>query len=215
MFRASLWHQPLQGFQERGLAERAPHFVCAHTPVPSRQLAKPRVTERLQQVADPLTLYERPVNRFVAGFVGSPPMNQVPGRLEGDGDLVFAGGGMRLALGPARGDLAGWRGREVVLGARPEDIRLAAAPGTPAGSGARPTASAASPEAPLRARVEVVEPLGSEVLIVALLGETALTVRLPSAKPPRVGDSLDLAFERERLHFFAADGGQALDARAG
>jgi hypothetical protein len=52
------------------------------------------------------------------------------------------------------------------------------------------------------------------VLVIVAAGETSLTVRLPSAEPPRVGDSLELAMNRDRLHFFAADGGEALDAAA-
>ena len=156
---------------------------------------------RLQQVAEPLALYGRPANQFVAGFVGSPPMNQVAGMLDGDGELVFIGGGLRLELGDGRGGLARWRGRRVVLGARPEDIR----PGVSAAGGGAGA---------IRARVEVVEPLGSEVLAVVVAGETSLTVRLPSSNPPKVGDTLDLTVDRERLHFFAADGGEALDAAA-
>jgi multiple sugar transport system ATP-binding protein len=164
---------------------------------------------RLQQVADPLSLYERPVNRFVAGFVGSPPMNQIPGRLETHQELHFAGGGLSLPLGPRWGRLAGQSGMAVVLGARPEDIHPAGAdsPGE-----AAPASSADAAGGIFRARVEVVEPLGSEVLLVVAAGETSLSVRLRSGRPPRVGENLMLRMDRDRLHLFSADGGEALDA---
>jgi multiple sugar transport system ATP-binding protein len=157
---------------------------------------------RIQQAADPLTLYHRPANRFVAGFIGSPPMNQIEGKIESGGDgAAFARGSLRIPL-PAVGAWGEWNGREVVLGVRPEDVRLAGgAGGGSAGSFA--------------ARVEVVEPLGSETLLSVTAGEAALVLRLPGAEPPGVGDELALAVEPSRVHFFSPADGEVLRGAAG
>jgi multiple sugar transport system ATP-binding protein len=150
---------------------------------------------RLQQTADPLTLYHRPCNRFVAGFIGSPPMNQVEGVLAGESEIVFEGQGLRVPMGSRGTGLGEWRGRRVVLGLRSEDLR-------PAGSG--------QADVQLETRVEVVEPLGSETLLVVLAGSVQLTARLPADRLPQVGESLALAFDSARAHLFSAEDGEAL-----
>jgi multiple sugar transport system ATP-binding protein len=83
----------------------------------------------VQQVGRPLEVYERPANRFVAGFVGMPPMNFVDGRLErGGGGLSFADGRTALRLPASKAALvAGWADRPVVLGIRPDAISPAPA----------------------------------------------------------------------------------------
>ena len=106
----------------------------------------------LQQVAPPQELYDRPVNIFVAGFIGSPAMNMLEARIE------RRDGGVAAVLGDARLDLdehsrlAAYEGRSVVLGIRPEDLEDAAIAGSDGG-------------ARLRGRVELREALGSEVLV--------------------------------------------------
>ncbi len=90
----------------------------------------------LQQVATPQELYDRPVNVFVGGFIGSPAMNLVEARLERSGDdYAVELGDQRLTLAPelvaARPALAQWAGRELVLGIRPESLEDAAVAGDP------------------------------------------------------------------------------------
>src|SRR5262245_57145203 len=97
----------------------------------------------LQQVADPHTLYHRPGNRFVAGFLGSPPMNFLEARVDGEGAVTLAGASLAARL-------AAHRGRTVTLGVRPEDLMLTAGGGA---GGA------------LAATLEVREPLGNESLL--------------------------------------------------
>ncbi len=85
----------------------------------------------IQQSGPPLTVYHRPVNRFVAGFIGTPPMNFLAGRLEGDGSAIaFAGdfGRVELTREIVRSCIA-HAGRAIVLGIRPENVRLEAADG--------------------------------------------------------------------------------------
>jgi multiple sugar transport system ATP-binding protein len=112
----------------------------------------------LQQVADPQELYDRPVNLFVGGFIGSPSMNLVEAKLErADGGLAAVAGTQRIALGTetlsARPALKDYEGRDVILGIRPEDLEDAEL----------------EPDSPgdqvLEGEVELTEALGSEVMV--------------------------------------------------
>ena len=113
---------------------------------------------KLQQVAPPQELYDRPVNLFVGGFIGSPAMNMVEARLErSDGELLAVVGDQRLGLGQetlaARPGLREYEGRNVVLGIRPEDLEDAAlAPDAPA-------------DQRLGGEVVLREALGSELMV--------------------------------------------------
>ncbi len=104
----------------------------------------------LQQVADPFTLYRRPVNQFVAGFIGSPPINLFAATVPGDGPLVLEAGGVAFPVPPALAPrLAALRGRTVRVGVRAEDLTLAAT----------------EPGGAFEGRVELCEPLGGEALV--------------------------------------------------
>ena len=148
---------------------------------------------RLEQVASPQTLYERPANVFVAGFIGSPAMNLVPSRLEADdGSLYAALGEHRLRL-PDRPlkwpGLGRYVGRDVVLGVRPEG--LADARGLHADS------------ATIEVEVALAEPLGAET-IVHFDAQAAddLKARLDGRTRIAAGERVPLAVDIERLHFF-------------
>ena len=112
----------------------------------------------LQQVADPQTLYDQPVNLFVAGFIGSPSMNMVEATLEArNGGYVAKVGEQTITIGAdelaARPGLTAYAGKEVVLGIRPEDLEDAAlATSTPA-------------DQRLKGTTELTEALGSEILV--------------------------------------------------
>ena len=152
----------------------------------------------VQQIDTPMALYQRPVNLFVATFLGSPKMNTLRGRVgERDGGLVLqVAGGIELPLRPA-GKAAeavrGYLGRELIVGLRPEHLR-------PAAAGADTLAT----------RVEVVEPVGNEAFLNLRCGGEELVVRLPPDDLPKVGDPLHLAYEAERMHFFDPDSEAAL-----
>ena len=137
----------------------------------------------IQQVGSPLDLYERPANRFVAQFIGSPTMNLLP--VTGDGDAVTTRHGVRIALPhlPDSGDAA-------ELGIRPEHLEVVA-PG----------------EGDLDAVAEVVERLGSDTNIyVDIDGLGPLMVRKHGNIPARTGDRLGLRLMRDHAHLFAPDG---------
>jgi multiple sugar transport system ATP-binding protein len=112
----------------------------------------------LQQVADPQTLYDRPVNLFVGGFIGSPSMNMVEATLEArNGGYVAKVGEQAIAIGAdelaARPDLAAYAGKEVVLGIRPEDLEDAA------------LATSTPGDQRLKGTTELTEALGSEIMV--------------------------------------------------
>jgi multiple sugar transport system ATP-binding protein len=184
----------------------------------------------LQQVASPQELYDRPVNLFVAGFIGSPAMNLVDGTLErSDGDgLAVTLGSTRIELDDevlaARPALRGYEGRLVVVGIRPEDLEDAElAEGAPTGCR-------------MRGEVELREALGSEIMVhfrvdaagaqadhvkelVQALGDerpmaesgvdggsrATLVGRFNSHSKVREGEAIDVAVDTRALHFFDPD----------
>jgi multiple sugar transport system ATP-binding protein len=141
---------------------------------------------RVQQVGTPLTVYARPVNRFVAGFIGAPAMNFVEVAV-GEGNRVSAPDLDLVVSEPSAAALERYRGRTVVLGMRPEHLVL--------GEGAAGRS--------FEVVVEVVEQLGSEILLEARLGATRITVaRVLAEAPVAPGDRVRLSVPPGRLHFF-------------
>jgi multiple sugar transport system ATP-binding protein len=143
---------------------------------------------RLQQCGPLSILYARPANRFVAGFLGSPPMNFFPARVESATRL--AGPGFRFAL-PEPKALSGRlrEGEQVVVGIRPEHLHPA---------GGEDDAGPVS----VRGEVELVEPLGAEAVVHLKVGELRVATRLAGPSLPRVGERLALAADAEALHLF-------------
>jgi multiple sugar transport system ATP-binding protein len=173
----------------------------------------------LQQVGTPESVYERPANQFVAGFIGSPAMNMIPATLtRTDDGLTVAFGDHRLAVDDAPPALRDYEGGDVVLGIRPEDFEDAAL---------------VSDDVPANRRLATVcsvrEALGSEVLVhfpVAAPGARAGTSDLvdPLDEPgsvfvarvnprthAREGKPIELAVDTRRLHFFEPSTGMAID----
>ncbi len=149
----------------------------------------------VQQVADPLTIYERPANRFVAGFIGSPPMNFLKGTIQRvNGQLYFQEGTFRLRLVEDMVEsLLPYEGKDMVFGIRPEDLydKLFIAE-TPIDSAVTST-------------VEVVEPMGSEVYLHLKAGKHALVARVNPQARPEVNQDLDIVFDMGKAHFFDPD----------
>jgi multiple sugar transport system ATP-binding protein len=140
----------------------------------------------VRQVDRPMAAYERPSDRFVAGFLGWPSMNFVEGRLlPVEGGLVFSGDSWKVSLPPAlSAGFAAHAGRRVTMGIRPEDIRL-----SEAGS------------ASLAAEVVLIEPLGDAWLVTMRCGAWQVTARwpgLPAGVMPGVGLSVSLNMDRAK-----------------
>lgn len=147
----------------------------------------------VQQVGSPMEVYRKPANRFVAGFIGSPPMNVMNGRMDGS-VFVEAGGGLRIGLPAevARG-VEKWSGREVVLGFRPQAVHV-------------PGGMSGGVGVPIEMDVAVVEPLGDSV---DLSGKTpaghAIKARLDwrgSSAEFKPGRRAPLVLDASAVHVF-------------
>ncbi len=144
----------------------------------------------IQQVADPMTLYDSPVNKFVAGFIGSPSMNFIEGRLVDERGLQFDEGTFKVAVPPdVCPKLASYKNKEITLGVRPEFLYER----PPEGSGDMPS---------FMTTVEVVEPMGNELFVYVTTGKTPLVARLPVKKDLKPDSKLELFIDMRRVHFF-------------
>jgi multiple sugar transport system ATP-binding protein len=154
----------------------------------------------IQQVDTPLNIYNRPANQFVAGFIGSPPMNFFPGKiLRRPNQILFDEGSFQVAIPePAAGALAAHDGAEVVMGVRPENVDE---------RGSRPEAH---PSRVVKAKVEVVEMMGAEVYLYANTGRNGFTARVSPTCATRVGDSMEALLDMDKAHFFAGADGRVL-----
>ena len=139
----------------------------------------------IEQVGTPLELYQRPVSRFVAGFLGSPPMNFIPVRV--DAGRVDLRNGQSLAQ-------ASQVSGDAELGIRPEDLRLVA------------------PDAPasLLGEVTLIEPLGADTLITVKGPTGRLIVRVIGSSPLRLGEAVGLTWDPKDHHLFEATSGQRM-----
>jgi multiple sugar transport system ATP-binding protein len=146
----------------------------------------------VQQVGEPLELYNQPANKFVAGFIGSPAMNFAAVTVtEADGSLIAENSGLCIKLPDEIAQrLRGHIGREVILGVRPEDLTVAG--------------SADLDHPCFDAVIEVVEQLGSEILLDMKVGESIMVASVEPTARVRVADKLRVAMRRSRLHVFDA-----------
>jgi multiple sugar transport system ATP-binding protein len=164
----------------------------------------------LQQVDAPEQVYRWPVNRFVAGFIGSPAMNMVNARLtRANGDLIVSFGEHSLVIGDealaARPALRAHEGGEVVLGIRPEDLEDAAF-------------AAEAPGRTLTTVCTLREALGSEVLVHFAAvedGSSTFIARVHPLTSARMGEPLQLVVDTARLHFFEPASGLAIYGEGG
>ncbi len=150
----------------------------------------------IQQVAPPLELYHHPVNLFVAGFIGSPPMNMVKGKLVGEnGSLFFVdeNGALKLQTPKSReATLAAYEDKPIVLGIRPEHLL-------------ENREQQEKPGASINALVEVVEPMGSEINLYLSVGGQQLTACINTDTQPEVEQPHILDVDMEATHFFDAN----------
>ena len=150
---------------------------------------------KTEQIGAPLEVYTKPATTFVAGFIGSPPMNLIPGRLQADGASLAAEGGTRLKLPQAYPQLGG---RSVLLGVRPEHLEICA-----------------DADALLVPQVDFIELLGSDSLVYGHIGKDKasprVAARLHASVKPQDGH-LPLRFTAEDLHFFDPATGERIEA---
>ncbi|HXT09263.1 MAG TPA: sn-glycerol-3-phosphate ABC transporter ATP-binding protein UgpC [Roseiarcus sp.] len=143
----------------------------------------------VEQIGSPLEVYDRPANSFVGGFIGSPAMNMLNGRIEGgDRPRFLTNDGLAIVL-PSAPHAA--LGRAITLGVRPEHLTVGG-----------PSAFAA--------QVEIVEPTGAETVLNVSWGSASLVCVLHARVAARPGETLPLGFDGAPLHFFDAATGVAL-----
>lgn len=149
----------------------------------------------IQQIADPITLYDKPANKFVAGFMGSPAMNFVKGAIvKKDGRLYFNEGKFQVKLVDSMlKNVANYIDKEVIFGIRPEDIYD------------KLFVSSAPPENTIKATCEVIEPMGSEAYLYLNTGKSSLVAKVGGHNKPTINQDMDLVFDMSKIHFFDKD----------
>ncbi|CAM4392513.1 ABC transporter ATP-binding protein [Deinococcus marmoris] len=159
----------------------------------------------IMQVDTPMNLYDFPQNKFVAGFIGSPSMNLISGKVQ-NGQFMI-GNDPVAAMGKLAQSLKAYEGKEVLMGIRPEHIGLIGLTETPVGTNV------------IRGKVVVVEPLGAQTdLIIEVAGQD-VTVKVEGQALVQPGDEIELVIDQTRLHAFdtatelAIDRGTALGKR--
>jgi multiple sugar transport system ATP-binding protein len=157
----------------------------------------------IQQVDSPTELYDNPVNTFVAGFIGMPPMNFINAMIQVEGDdvyVAFENTSIKLAERYCVPEVIERDGTEVIFGVRPEAL-------TDDG-----TYVSMHPESAFSADVDVVEMLGAETyLYVTVNGSLPLTARVdPTTSESRVGEVVDIAVDANRVHLFDKDTEQSI-----
>lgn len=154
----------------------------------------------IQQVADPLTLYNQPVNMFVAGFIGSPAMNFLDAKLvqEGNNYYLDGAGSFKIIVPEEKvneyPEVKDYIGKDVVFGIRPEDLE-----------DANVTDNKVNGENSFFAEVEVVEPMGSEIYLYLSVGEHSMIARVDAQSTAQVGDRVKLLVNSEKMHIFDAE----------
>lgn len=149
----------------------------------------------IQQIADPIHLYDKPVNKFVAGFIGSPPMNFVRGIIiKKEGKFYFNEGDFQVKIIDAMvAKILPYLDRDVTFGLRPEDIYD------------KLFVSDAPPENTIKATCEVIEPMGSEAYLYLKAGKHSLIAKVGGHDKPTINQDMDLVIDMSKIHFFDKD----------
>ena len=144
----------------------------------------------VEQIGGPLELYDHPFNTFVAGFIGSPAMNMLPGTIaRGNGALH-----VRLDNGGALDVAVGSDGQRVLCGVRPEHFALT------------------DSEAAVSGQVVVIEPTGADTQVVCRMGDTDIVAMVRDRVTCRPGQRIGLVPDASRVHVFDAASGARLAA---
>jgi multiple sugar transport system ATP-binding protein len=154
----------------------------------------------IQQVGPPQELYDRPVNMFVAGFIGSPEMNFFEGIVtRTNGGLCIDAGPLNVPVPPElQEEVGAYAERRLDFGVRPENIHDADY--TPPGIAGAPTSVV----------VDVTELMGNEVFLHLLAGETKLLARVDPRTKAQAGDHIEVVVDMDRVHFFDPQTEEAL-----
>ncbi|MCZ2258456.1 ABC transporter ATP-binding protein [Sporosarcina sp. G11-34] len=144
----------------------------------------------IQQVGEPKEVYDEPNNVFVGGFIGSPAMNFINGKLEGN---YFVTGDVKVLVPEGKMKVLreqGYEGKDIILGIRPEDIHD------------EPLFIESSPETKIRASIEVAELMGAEIVLYSKVNGQDFVARVDARFNVEAGQTIDLAFNLSKAHFF-------------
>ena len=145
----------------------------------------------IMQQGKPVSVYEKPVSRFVGEFIGSPKMNIITASVSSEGGSVkFHNDGFELSVS----DCEMADGQTIEVGIRPEHL-----------------IPCDKEDALITARIDVLEPLGSDTHAICLVGKQELTARLDPSLPVNTGDTLYLRADPEKIHFFDPESGLRLE----
>jgi len=146
----------------------------------------------VQQIDNPINLYDNPATVFVAGFIGSPPMNFFNGTIKSENAaLYFDGGKFQVRVSDAhRGKAAPYRDKKMIFGIRPEDVLT------------RANATGPTEGREVTSLIEVVEPMGSEVYLYLNTGINSYIARVKSYPKSGVRQNIDMVFNMDKAHFF-------------
>jgi multiple sugar transport system ATP-binding protein len=184
---------------------RATSVYVTHDQTEAMTLADRIVALRsgvIEQVGSPEELYANPANRFVAGFIGSPKMNFLAGKilLENTGPCAIPTGAPGIRL-PIRKQANLQNGQEVVIGVRPEHLTDTW------------TEHGREGLVPIDLKVELTEPLGADTLVVTRIGDTEVVCRVSPGSKPVAGSPLRINADTSHIHLFDPQSGIALSRR--
>ncbi|MEJ2195382.1 MAG: ABC transporter ATP-binding protein [Ignavibacteriaceae bacterium] len=153
----------------------------------------------VHQVDTPMNLYDKPVNKFVAGFIGSPSMNFIEGTINYKSkDSIFTSSSKELSLQIVESkylQIGSYNNKQLIMGFRPEDIY----PTSNSGKGS------------YIAKLEVVEPLGNELFLYFMLSGVQIVARVSSEYVFSAGDNINLSFNPDKLYFFDKESEQSIN----
>ncbi len=155
----------------------------------------------IQQVDDPLALYNQPNNMFVAGFIGSPAMNFLDAEIVSEGDKYYldGAGSFKIVIPEEKiketPEVKDYIGKEVVFGIRPEDLIDSNISGE----------FEVTEDNSFKANVEVVEPMGSEIYLYLAIEDHSMIARVEAESTAKVGDNVKLGVDINKMHIFDAE----------
>ncbi len=154
----------------------------------------------IQQIADPITLYNKPENMFVASFIGSPPMNFIKGFIvRGEDGLYFKGDNFKVKIAESMvGKLSKYKGKEIIMGIRPEDIYD------------KLFFQGLAEHNTINATVENVEPMGHLIYLYLSVGEHKLIASVDSREEMAINQEIEVVLDMTKAHFFDRDTGKSI-----
>lgn len=146
----------------------------------------------IQQIGNPITIYDSPTNKFVAGFIGSPPMNFIDGKIEKKSEGMFFNEGSFEVKIPENfvEKLNSCINKEIAFGIRPEDI------------GDKSFEKDFDQKYVVSTTIEVVEPIGAEAYVYLFTGKSSFVARFDTHDQVKVGQTIEVVFHMEKSHFF-------------